>query len=83
MEPLERLVRAAYDLGALGASDDAIAFLRCPGVEAVAGAVLGAHGRLASHRTPDEDGAIYVLPSTAPLDLSGELTCDWRDGDVW
>ena len=34
-------------------------------------------------RTPDEDGAIYVLPSTAPLDLSGELTCDWRDGDVW
>lgn len=25
----------------------------------------------------------YVLAHGAPLDLSGELTCDWRDGDVW
>lgn len=29
------------------------------------------------------DGAIYVLPLRAPLDLASELTCDWRDGDVW
>jgi aminoglycoside 2'-N-acetyltransferase I len=32
-------------------------------------------------RTPDEDGAVYVLGEG--LDRSGELTCDWRDGDVW
>jgi len=31
----------------------------------------------------DDDGCIYVLPVAAPLDLSGELTCDWRDGDLW
>jgi hypothetical protein len=24
-----------------------------------------------------------VFEVTVPLDLSGELTCDWRDGDVW
>lgn len=34
-------------------------------------------------RTADEDGAVYVLPVTVALDLSGELTCDWREGDVW
>ena len=34
-------------------------------------------------RTEEEDGAVYVLPVATPLDLAGELTCDWRDGDVW
>jgi hypothetical protein len=31
-------------------------------------------------RTPDEDGAIYVLPHAVELDLDGALCCDWRDG---
>jgi aminoglycoside 2'-N-acetyltransferase I len=34
-------------------------------------------------RTPDEDGAIFVLPGAVALDLAGEIACDWRDGDVW
>jgi len=34
-------------------------------------------------RTEEDDGCIYVLPMQVPLDLSGELTCDWRDGDLW
>jgi aminoglycoside 2'-N-acetyltransferase I len=38
-------------------------------------------------RTEDDDGAVYVLPGAATLDpsldVTGELTCDWRDGDVW
>jgi aminoglycoside 2'-N-acetyltransferase I len=34
-------------------------------------------------RTPDEEGAVYVLELAVGLDVSGELTCDWRDGDVW
>ena len=68
---------------------------RCPGrhrrrrgrlhrarLAAVAGAasVLTPDGLV---RTEEEDGAVYVLPVAVPLDLSGELTCDWRDGDVW
>jgi len=43
---------------------------------------LGAHtGR--HHPNGEDDGGIDVLPVSVPLDLSGELTCDWRDGDVW
>jgi aminoglycoside 2'-N-acetyltransferase I len=34
-------------------------------------------------RTEEDDGTVFVLPVSAPLDLSGELTCDWREGDVW
>ena len=34
-------------------------------------------------RTEDDDGAVYVLALSVPLDLDGELICDWRDGDVW
>jgi aminoglycoside 2'-N-acetyltransferase I len=42
--------------------------------------VLGPHGL---ERTPDDDDSTYVLPITAALDLSGDLACDWRAGDVW
>jgi aminoglycoside 2'-N-acetyltransferase I len=34
-------------------------------------------------RPSDKGGWIYVLPGTVPLDLAGELTCDWRHGSVW
>ncbi|WP_326945237.1 GNAT family N-acetyltransferase [Amycolatopsis sp. NBC_01307] len=36
-------------------------------------------------RTEDDDGSVYVFPGRAPLDLDldGELTADWRAGDVW
>jgi aminoglycoside 2'-N-acetyltransferase I len=33
--------------------------------------------------TPDEQGGVLVLEGAVPLELDGELTCDWRDGDVW
>jgi len=26
---------------------------------------------------------VHVLPVTVPLDRTGALTCDWRDGDLW
>jgi aminoglycoside 2'-N-acetyltransferase I len=34
-------------------------------------------------RTPEDDDALYVLELSAPLDLAGEIACDWRDGDPW
>ena len=34
-------------------------------------------------RTAEEEGAVFVLPVAGQLDLTAELTCDWRDGDVW
>jgi aminoglycoside 2'-N-acetyltransferase I len=82
MEALERVIRGAYDLGALGATDQAVPFYEGRGWQQWRGptSALTPEG---VRRTPGEDGAIYVLPVAAELDLDGELTCDWRDGDVW
>jgi hypothetical protein len=34
-------------------------------------------------RTAEEDQDVYVLDFDGLLDRSGDLTCDWRVGDVW
>jgi aminoglycoside 2'-N-acetyltransferase I len=82
MEALERIARRAYELAALGATDEAAQFYAARGWQLWRGpsSTLTPSG---IERTEDDDGGIYVLPMDAPLDLSGELTCDWRDGDVW
>ena len=82
MKALEQVVRAAYELGALGATEQAAAFYAARGWRRWLGptSALTPSGRV---RTPAEDGSIHVLPVVASLDLSGALTRDWRDGDVW
>jgi aminoglycoside 2'-N-acetyltransferase I len=82
MEALERIIRRAYDLGALGATDEAADLYAGRGWKRWRGptSVLMPTG---ISRTPDDDGCVYVLPLTVPLDLDDGLTCDWRDGDVW
>ena len=82
MRELERVIRGGYELGALGATDEALAFYAALGWQRWEGTTwaLTPDGRA---RTADEDGGILVLPVSAPLDLGGELTCDWRDGDAW
>ena len=82
MEALERVVRGAYDLGALGATDEAADFYAARGWKLWQGPA-SALTPTGIERTEEEDGCIYVLPLAVSLDLSGELTCDWRDGDVW
>jgi aminoglycoside 2'-N-acetyltransferase I len=82
MDALERVVRGAYDLGALGATDEAAAFYAARGWQLWQG-LSSALTPAGIVRTAEEDGCIYVLALAVPLDLSGELTCDWRDGDVW
>lgn len=82
MGELERVVRRAYDLGALGATEEALGFYAARGWEVWTGptSALTPAGIV---RTEDEDGAILVLPGEVPLDLAGGLTCDWRGGEVW
>jgi aminoglycoside 2'-N-acetyltransferase I len=82
MGALERVIRSAYDLGALGAADEAVGFYEARGWRQWQGptSVLSPDGIV---RTEEEDGGVFVLPVAVPLDLSGSLTCDWRDGDVW
>jgi aminoglycoside 2'-N-acetyltransferase I len=82
MDALERVARNAYDVSALGATDEAADFYAARGWRRW----LGPSSALTPtgvQRTEEDDGGIYVLPLGVPLDLSGELTCDWRDGDVW
>jgi aminoglycoside 2'-N-acetyltransferase I len=82
MAALERVIRGAYELGALGATDVGAAFYATRGWQRWPGptSALSPAGVVA---TPEADGAVFVLPVTAALDLSAPLTADWRDGDVW
>jgi aminoglycoside 2'-N-acetyltransferase I len=82
MGALERVIRGAYELGALAASDEAIALYARRGWRRWDGptSALTPAGIV---RTEDADGAVYVLPLAVPLDTGSELTCDWRGGEVW
>jgi aminoglycoside 2'-N-acetyltransferase I len=82
MAALERVIRGAYEIGALGASDEAADFYAARGWQLWTGtASVIAPGGI--ERTEDEEGAIYVLPVSAELTPGGDLACDWRGGDVW
>jgi aminoglycoside 2'-N-acetyltransferase I len=82
MAELERMIRDAYDIGALGASDQAIGFYESRGWQRWRGP-SSALTPLGVVRTNEDDGGIFVLPVTLPLDLDEPIMCDWRGGDVW
>jgi len=82
MGALERVLRGAYDLGALGSSEEGAGFYAARGWQLWQGP-SSALTPTGIRPTPDEDGCLYVFELAVPLDISAELTCDWRDGDVW
>jgi aminoglycoside 2'-N-acetyltransferase I len=79
---LDRVVRGGHELGALSAGPDAGRIYESLGWQRWRGATwcLTPEG---IRRTPDDDNSTYVLELHHPLDLDGDLACDWRDGDVW
>jgi aminoglycoside 2'-N-acetyltransferase I len=81
MAELERIILAAYDLGALSSSEMGLPFYTARGWQRWQGRsfAMTPNGVI---RTEDDDDSIFVLPVT-PLDLTADLTADWRDGDVW
>jgi aminoglycoside 2'-N-acetyltransferase I len=82
MAPLERIVRGAYDLGALGATDEAVPLYSARGWRLWEGPSY-AITPAGIERTADADGAIWVLEAAVALNVTARLACDWRDGDVW
>ena len=82
MAKAERIIRAAYEVGALGSTDEALGFYAKRGW-------VRWEGRLSALTprgvvpTPDEQGGVFVLPCAVPLEVTSELSVDWRDGDVW
>jgi aminoglycoside 2'-N-acetyltransferase I len=80
MAVLERIVRSGYQLGALGASADGSRLYSSRGWQLWRGPV--------SAMTPDgirptPHVMVYVLPASVPVDVTAELTCDWRPAALW
>ena len=82
MAALEGVIRTAYDLGALSATEDGAQLYVARGWRRWEGQtyVLTPSGTV---RTPEDDDTVLVLEAGAPLDVTGALACDWRAGDVW
>ena len=82
LDPLEQVIRGAYDVGALGTTEMARGFYEARGWQLWRGPSSALTPR-GIEPTSDDDGGIYVLPVSVELDLTSEITTDWRDGDVW
>lgn len=82
MDVLERMVRSGYDLGAVGASRSGAGFYAKRGWTRWRGRTW-ARAPSGLIRTAEDDEDVYVLETGVALDLSGDLTCDWREGDIW
>ena len=82
MDALEQVLRGAYQLGALCSSEASRPLYVARGWLPWLGptSVLAPTGLT---NTPDDDGSLFVLPVTVDVDPTADLTCDWRDGDVW
>jgi aminoglycoside 2'-N-acetyltransferase I len=80
---LEDCVRRAYQLGALCSSSQARGLYAARGWRRWQGRTLALTPE-GLRPTPKEDGAVFVLPPAGlVLDETGDLVCDWREGDVW
>jgi aminoglycoside 2'-N-acetyltransferase I len=82
MSAVGELVRGAYDLGALGVSEDGAPLYRAHGWESWSGETFALTPD-GTRRTPDADDSLMVLPVSVQLDPREPLTCDWRDGEIW
>ncbi len=82
MEAAAEVIRERYELGGLGTG--IAGFYERLGWERWRGRTFVREGEDVVP-TPDDDGAILILrtPRTPPLDLTAEIVCDWRIGDVW
>jgi aminoglycoside 2'-N-acetyltransferase I len=82
MDAVEQVIRGAYQLGALSASQVARHMYASRGWLSWSGplSVLAPTGL---KRTPADDGSLFVLPVSVELDTGEAIACDWRDGDVW
>ena len=82
LDGVEQVVRGAYQVGAASSPGTARGVYTRRGWLPWHGStgVLSPDGPT---RTPDDDGAVSVLPVGVRMDTSAELMCDWRAGRVW
>jgi aminoglycoside 2'-N-acetyltransferase I len=82
MDAVEQVLRGAYQLGALSASEAGRDLYAARGWLPWRGptSVLAPTG---VQHTPTDDGSVFVLPVSVEIDTREAITCDWRNGDVW
>jgi aminoglycoside 2'-N-acetyltransferase I len=82
MDAIEEVIRQEYNLGALGASEQAKTFYAARGWRPWRGrlSVLTAIGVESLGRG---NGSVHVFTHGVPVDVTGELTCEWREGELW
>ena len=84
LDEIERIIRSAYEVGALSDGTDIPGFYERRGWLRWRGPTSVLTPR-ELRRTPEEDRLVHVLPTPASptLDPADALTCDWRPGDAW
>lgn len=82
MSVLEGVIERAFDFGALSSSDAAVPMYAGRGWVPWRGA-LSALTPAGTTATPEEEGGVYVWNVDIDIDVTTELTCDWRPGDLW
>ncbi len=82
LDAVEQVIRGAYEIGALSSSDAGRPIYTARGWQPWRGttSVLAPAG---VNRTPEDDHSLFVLPVSVEVDTTADITCDWRDGDVW
>lgn len=87
LDALEQVIRGAYQLGALSSSDIARQMYTGRGWLPWEGPTSVLTPTAGIVRTPEDDRSLFVLPVDLPMgldiDVTEEITCDWRSGDVW
>ena len=84
MDAVEQVLRGAYQLGALSVSRGRQAHVHLARLAAVARTDVGA-GACGRDAHPRRRQRVVRVAgrSRLELDTTAEITCDWRDGDVW
>lgn len=72
-------VLPTFHLAALCGTDAGIAFYEALGWQPWRGALSA----LTPAGIVPSDELVHVRPLAVALDLDGELTCDWREGELW
>jgi aminoglycoside 2'-N-acetyltransferase I len=82
MREIDDIIRSGYDLG--GLSTGSHGFYERLGWERWLGPTF-VRTATGTERTPDDDGGIMILrtPTSPSIDLTANIACEWRDGDVW
>jgi len=82
MAQLERVIRTAYDVGALNSSEMAKPFYTTRDWRPWLGS-LAALTPTGIKRTTRPQGVHILAGCRAPTDVRDLLVCDWRDGNPW